>query len=273
MVLMKLCVRSLFRVNPGAALLIGVIAMGGAVSGQQSNSFRADVRSDAADSTRQAAQAPVVTPEMRGDIFMARKRYREAVDAYQEGGETAVLLNKTGIAYHQLLELDAAKKYYEKAIKANPKYGEALNNLGTIYYAKKSYRRALGYYKKALRYNPKSASVYSNLGTAYFSRKNYPEAMKAYEIAMSLDPEVFEHHNAAGVLMQERTVEDRARFHYYQAKLYAKNGMQERALLALRKALEEGLKERDKIQDEPDFAAMKELPEFKEILASHPRVL
>ena len=247
----------------------GVIA-GVPTAAQQPKSFLApDVRSDVAESTK----PPAITPEMRGDIMMARKRFREAVDAYQEGGETAVLLNKTGIAYHQMIELDAAKKYYEKSIKANPAYPEALNNLGTIYYAKKSYRRALTYYKKALRLNPKSASVYSNLGTAYFARKNYSEAMTAYETAIALDPEVFEHHNSAGVLMQERAVEDRAKFHYYQAKLYAKNGMQDRALLALRKSIEEGLKERDKIQDEPDFAAMRELPEFKEILASHPRVL
>ena len=75
-----------------------------------------------------------VTPETRGDIFMARKMYREAVEAYKEGPKgDAVLLNKTGIAYHQMLELGAAKRYYEQAIRAKSDYAEAINNLGTVY--------------------------------------------------------------------------------------------------------------------------------------------
>src|ERR1051326_1352797 len=124
------------------------------------------------------AQAPAqkITPETRGDIFMARKMYREAVEAYKEGPKNdPVLLNKTGIAYHQMLDLGAAKKCYEMAIRAKPDYAEAINNLGTVYYAAKSYRRAINQYKKALRYSPESASIYSNLGTAYFARKNYKE--------------------------------------------------------------------------------------------------
>src|SRR6202158_1206227 len=61
----------------------------------------------AADSQRPGY---VVTPEMRGDIFMARKMYREAAEAYKEGPkDSAVLLNKTGIAYHQMLELGPAE--------------------------------------------------------------------------------------------------------------------------------------------------------------------
>ncbi len=97
----------------------------------------------------------MITPEVRGDIFMARKMYREAAEAYKEGPkDSAVLLNKTGIAYHQMLELGTAEKYYRRAIKVNPKYAEAINNLGTIYYARKSYRRAVNEYKKALRLNP-----------------------------------------------------------------------------------------------------------------------
>ncbi|MGH9666061.1 MAG: tetratricopeptide repeat protein [Bryobacteraceae bacterium] len=132
-----------------------------------------------------------ISAEMRGDIFMARKMYREAIDAYQQGGGSAVLVNKIGIAYHQLLEFKTAKKYYERAIRIDPKYSEAVNNLGTIYYATKSYRRAIKQYKKALRLNPNSASIYSNLGTGYFARRKYKRAAEAYQQALALDPNVF----------------------------------------------------------------------------------
>lgn len=214
-----------------------------------------------------------LTPEMRGDIHMARKEFREAVEEYKAAPQTAILINKIGIAYHQMMEIGTAKQYYQRSIKLDKQYAEAINNLGTVYYIERSYRRSLNTYKKALKYSPNSASIWSNYGTAQFARKKYAEAMKAYETAMSIDPDVFEHRSSAGVLLQERTVEERAKFHYFQAKLYAKQGMSDRALLYLRKALEEGYKDRDKLKDEPDFVKLRELPEFQELLALQPRVL
>src|SRR5271156_1568955 len=58
-----------------------------------------------------------VSNELRGDIMMAKKMYREAIDTYKQIPESAVIENKIGIAYHQLTELDRAKRYYERAIK------------------------------------------------------------------------------------------------------------------------------------------------------------
>src|SRR5215471_10640732 len=118
-----------------------------------------------------AERTPPLSAEMRGDIFMARKMYLEAIEAFNEGSsKDAVLRNKAGIAYHQLQQLDKAQKCYEQAVKLNPKYHEALNNIGTIYYSKKSYRRAINYYRRALKLEPDQASMHSNLGMAYFAR-------------------------------------------------------------------------------------------------------
>ena len=230
-------------------------------------------------STPQAVQSPpnlvnpLVTPEMHGDIFMAKKMFREAVDAYKDGDNSALLLNKTGIAYHQLQDLDDAKKYYTRAVKANPRYSEAINNLGTVEYSRKNYRRAISLYKKALREAPRSASIYSNLGTGYFARKDYKAASEAFETALELDPEVFEHRGTHGVLLQEKSVEERAKFHFYLARLYAKSGSVDRALMYMRKALEEGFKDRKKFLEDPEFAALREHPEYKTIMAMEQRVL
>ena len=222
----------------------------------------------------QTAPQQQITPEMRGDIFVARKMYREAIEAYQEGPRNdPVLLNKTGIAYHQMLDLRTARKYYERSIKLKPTYAEAINNLGTIYYASRSYRRAVSQYKKALRYSPNSASIYSNLGTAYFARKNYKAASEAYQKALAIDPDVFEQRSNRGVLLPEPSIQERSKFHYYLAKTYAKAGMDDRALLYIRKAIEEGFRDKKKLQDEPEFAKLRDRPEFKELLALEPRVL
>ncbi len=220
-----------------------------------------------------ANPVPELTPERRGDILMARKMFREAIDLYKEGPDTAVTWNKVGIAYHQLLDIPDAKKNYEHALRMKPDYSEAVNNLGTVYYAQKSYRRAIKQYKKALAIAPKSASIYSNLGTAYFARKNYKEAAEAYQIALSLDPEVFEHRSSYGILLQERNVTERAKFHYYLAKTYAKAGVNDRALLYLRKALEEGFTEKRKLMEDAEFAILRTTLEFQQLLTLEPRVL
>ncbi|PWU04875.1 MAG: hypothetical protein C5B51_15930 [Terriglobia bacterium] len=217
--------------------------------------------------------SPTLTPEARGDIMMARKMYREAIEAFQsDNSKTAAVYNKIGIAYHQLQQLNLAKKNYEQAVRLKRDYAEAFNNIGTVYYAQKSYRRAIGYYQRALKLS-ESASIYSNLGTAYFARKQYKEATEAYQEAFNRDPDVFEHKNNYGTLLQDRNVEERAKFHYYLAKMYAKSGRTELALQYVRKALEEGFKERNKLTEDPEFQAIRDTPEFKELLALEPRVL
>jgi tetratricopeptide (TPR) repeat protein len=220
---------------------------------------------------------PALTPEQRGDIYMAHKEYREAIDVYRQGSpKDPILLNKIGIAYHQMMQLDTARKNYEQAVKLKPDYMEALNNLGTVYYARKNYRRAIHWYSRALKVAPeeaRSASVYSNLGTAQFSRKEYEKATVSYQKALALDPNVFERQSSYGVLLEERSVEERAKYHYYLAKLYAKDGRNELAIQYLRKALEEGFKEKKKLDEEPDFAGLRDIPAFKELLNREPRVL
>ncbi len=237
---------------------------------QTANGFRAA----AVDKTTPDMTARNLSPELRGDIYMARKMYREAAETYQLGPkDSAVLANKTGIAYHQLLQFDTARKWYERAAKLNPKYAEAINNAGTIYYTKKSYRRAITQYRKAIELQPDAASFWSNLGVAYFARKNFTEAEAADQKALSLDPEVFEHHSTGGVVIQQMSVEDRARWHYWRAKMYAKAGQVDNALLNIRKSLEEGFKERDKFTKEPEFALLKNNDEFKLLLATEQKVL
>ncbi len=215
-----------------------------------------------------------LSPMQRGDILMARKMYREAIETYREGiRNVAVLYNKIGIAYHQLLDFKSAMENYQMALRLDPTYAEAINNIGTIYYAQRKHKRAIREYKKALKLAPESASIYSNLGTAYFARKKYKDAFAAYQKALELDPNVFEHRNTAGSLLQERSVQERAKFHFYLAKAYARAGMFDRALLYMRKALEEGFRDRDKFRNDPDFKQLQGNEEFERLLAMEPRVL
>jgi tetratricopeptide (TPR) repeat protein len=241
---------------------------------QQNPATASGLRASAASAPLNSPRTPLLTTEMRGDIYMARKMYREAIDTYREGpSDSAIIANKIGIAFHQMMQFDLAKKNYERAIKLDPKYPEAINNLGTIYYTQNNYRRAIRYYKRALKYSGPSASIEANLGAAYFSKKDYKRATECYDRALRLDPDIFEHHSTFGTLLQERTIAERATFHLYLAKTYAKSGAKERALIYLRKALEEGIKDRKKIPEMPEFASLKTDPAFKELLAQNPKPL
>jgi len=64
-----------------------------------------------------------------------------------------------------------------------------------------------------------------------------------------------------------------ALFHLYLAKTYAKAGANGRALSYLRKALEEGVKNRNKLADMPEFAVLRSTPEFLDLLAVDPKPL
>lgn len=259
-----------FRGFVFACLALGTAV--GAANNQDNGISSGNLR--AANNVPPAPATTSISPELRGDIYMARKMYREAIDEYRLASPNSpVVANKIGIAFHQLMQLNLAKKNYEAAIKLEPKYAEAINNLGTVYYAEKSYRRAIGLYKRALRYSTSMASVDANLGAAYFARKDYKEASRWYAEALRLDPDVFEHHSGFGTLMQERTVTEIAMFHLYLAKTYAKAGNNERAIIYLRKALEEGVKDREKIPGMPEFSTLKEDPAFTQLIAENPKPL
>jgi len=94
----------------------------------------------------------------------------------------------------------------------------------------------------------------------------------AYSRALQLDPDVFENHGLVGTRMMDRSVADRARYHYEMARMYAVSGKNELALQYLRKALEEGFKEKEKLQAK-EFSALRETKEFQDLMATEPRVL
>jgi tetratricopeptide (TPR) repeat protein len=117
-----------------------------------------------------------------------------------------------------------------------------------------------------LKYAPESASILSNLGTALFARRKYTQATEAYLAALKLDPEIFEHRNSVGTLLQERSVQDRAQYYYFMAKAYASAQIYDRALLYLRRAIEEGYTKLDRIPKEPEFEPLLENAEFQALV-------
>lgn len=205
-------------------------------------------------------------PEERGDILMARGRYLEAVEAYREAPSTATVLNKMGIAYQHLSAVDLAKKDYQKALLIRPDYPEAINNLGAAYFAKRDYKKAIRLYRKAMKLMPDSAIVAANLGTAYFARRDYRHGLDAYQLAFRLDPNVFRMDNGS-VIPAPSDRSDRAQQDFCVAELFAEVGNQQQAIEYLRKALDEGFKDVNKIKEDRVFAQLRQTSEFAQLMA------
>jgi predicted Zn-dependent protease len=212
--------------------------------------------------------------EKIADSLRVQKLYADAVDYYRaalpKANNPDVLYNKKGIAELLMLRLGEAKKSFERAIKANRQNAEAYNNIGVVHYEERNYRRAIRFYNKAIELSPDSASFHSNLGSAYFSKKDYERANQEYARALTLDPEVFEHHSPAGVSMHATTLEDRARFSYVIAKMYAKAGDTDHCLQYLRKAMEEGFAVVQNFAKDREFDNYRKDSRFVSLLAQKP---
>jgi tetratricopeptide (TPR) repeat protein len=208
-----------------------------------------------------------LSPEMQGDLYMARRQYVAAINAYQHAElKKSLTWTKIGVAYHHLFAMDEAMKAYEMALRLDSHNGDALNNIGAVYHAKRDYGKASKYYKKALKYSPHSAAVYCNLGTTYFAAHKYKDAEKAYGRAFAIDPNAFNHDTSASI-DEGSTKEERIAQNYYLARAFARAGQRDQALFYLRKAFDEGFHDRRKLKDEQDFAMLRTTLEFKQLMA------
>ena len=218
--------------------------------------------------------SPREAAEMRADILMARKEYSDAAGAYIQilinDPKNAQLMNKIGVAYQQLGDLDRSERFYKRAMHADKKFASAANNCGTIEYEKKHYSKAISLYTKALDLHSDLPTVYSNLGYAYFADKQYPQAMDSFQKALALDPTIFDRRGLGGTIVQQRTATDPGLFYFYVAKTYAQAGDVERAAHYLKLARDDGYAGFLSAQTDPAFAKVIKDPALQEVLHEPP---
>ena len=147
-------------------------------------------------------------------------------------------------------------------------FADAYNNLGVVFYEERKYGAAVKEYRQSHCDGRISASFFSNLGAALFAKKEFEPAVLAYQQAMDLDPDVFERTSRGGVQAQLPSPEDRARYDYTVAKLYAKMGFSDRSLEYLRKAMEEGYKDFKNVYKDVEFAELRKDKRFTELVAT-----
>ncbi|SRR6266496_1534930 len=221
-----------------------------------------------------APEASAEALERRGDELNAEKNYLDAMAYHQaalrKNPGSASLLNKIGMSQLLLRRLREARKSFEQALKVDRNYANAYANLGVVYYEDRSYGKAIKYYDKAIALQADAAVFYNNRGAAYFNKKQYEKASLDYAKALDLDPDIFEPSSRAGVQASIPSPEDRARYSYVLAKIYAKAGENERSLHYLKKAIEDGYKGIGNVYKDNEFSALRKDPRFAELMAAKP---
>ena len=224
-----------------------------------------------------APDATAAALEQQADLLRSQKLYLDALDYYRAAlakkQNDPHLLNKIGITELMMQRYREARKSFERSIHYDHAFADAHNNLGVILYESKKYGAAVKEYEKAIAQDAESASFYSNLGAAYFSKRDFERAVAAYQRALELDSEVFSRTSRTGVQAQLPSPEDRARYDYTVAKLYAKMGFSDQSLEYLKRAMEAGYKDLKNVYKDVEFAELRKNPRFAELMNAKTTVI
>jgi serine/threonine-protein kinase len=127
-----------------------------------------------------------------GVLYMRAGRYEEAIRAFTEitakQPDSPFGYQLLGTVHATMLDLDAATRDYETALKHGGSFG-TYSALGTVYYLQGRFEDAADRYQQAIKLRPRNATTHWNLGDAYRRLGRKPEARRAYEEAARLSDE------------------------------------------------------------------------------------
>lgn len=224
------------------------------------------------DPDQSKAMATMTVPELEkaADALRAQKDYEQAIVYFQaalrKDPRNAVIYNKMGMAELKKGDMASARTHFQKAAKLNPRYSDALNNIGAVDYAQENFGSAAKYFKKAVAREETRATFHVNLGAAWFGQNKLDRAISEYTRALELDPEVLNTSSRAGVSAQISSPEERAKYSYMMAKIYARRGDVESCLRCLRKAKEDGYREIANVYKDEEFANLRHDTRLSEVV-------
>lgn len=208
--------------------------------------------------------------EANADVARTHKDYPLAIQYFQaalkKDRKNALLYNKLGLAQLKNNELVAARVSFQNAVKCNPKYADAVNNIGAVAYIQRNYGPAVKHFKKAVALEETRPSFHVNLGAAWFSQKKIERALAEYTRALELDPDALKQESKIGVTAQIASPEERARYSYMLAKIYAKRGDIEGCLMCLRKAKEDGYRDLANVYKDEEFSRLRSNPQLHDVV-------
>jgi len=196
-------------------------------------------------------------------------------------GRTNLGLNATiniGLAYLNLGKLKEAEHCFRKNLLLTT---SSYFNLGLALHRQKKYDEALQNFLRAVELVPDDAEYWDLVGNAYLELKQLDEAQKALEKAIEIDPTYPLAHYDLGVVFsrikgresdamkmfrQAITLNPDIHLPYYAiACLYSLQNRKRSALDYLRKAIQQGFKDREHLDNDHDLDSLRDDDEFQKI--------
>ena len=128
--------------------------------------------------------------EILGLALMSLDRLDEAAPSLVRATEAASpeAFNNLGILRRKQGRIHEAIAAFERAIRGNPTFADALCNLGNAHYSKKQFEAATRYFGRAVAANPAHADAQAALGQALGALGRHAEAIPILTAAVELRP-------------------------------------------------------------------------------------
>ncbi|MFN0730208.1 tetratricopeptide repeat protein [Polaribacter gochangensis] len=124
------------------------------------------------------------------------ERYEEAIQNYlitlELDDPTAFVFVRIGECYQKLNDLDAATKYFKKAVHEDPLLDKAWLLLTNLFQEEEQYQKALYYIRKALHIDDSNPMYWKKYAEISLKLNFYEEAVKAFEKCLDLEDESLE---------------------------------------------------------------------------------
>ena len=164
--------------------------------------------------------------------YCKQKKWEKAAHACHEmlqvDPHNAEAYKLLGNIMQQQGEATDSMGFYAKAVALQPHFPEVYSNLGTVYASQKDWETAVLYYQKAIEQDATFAPAYWNLARVWRSLDRSEDEFRCKAFALKLQPEF-------------GTAQD----HYQLGESFEKEGLEEEAIAAYRRAVER----------DPDFLA------------------
>jgi len=131
--------------------------------------------------------------QMTGALLEDKRKYAEAIDAYQKALQLSPELMGVrfalGNTYWQMQNLDEALVWLKDELARNPHHALASYRVGTIYLSKGSTDLAVPFLEKAVQANPAMLGAQQDLAKAYTSLGRHDDAVAKLKLVAQADPE------------------------------------------------------------------------------------
>jgi len=207
-----------------------------------------------------------------------------AARGQDKAADAAAQQNARGAALIKEGKFEEAAAELEKAAEASPKSAVVQSNLAYAYDRQGRVEEAVAAYRKALELDPANAIVRNNLANLYSKQGNYDDAAKEFEDLVQRDPG-----NATAKASLESALKNKTiaqdkndqissaaqaadakpkdpQAAYNAARVYARLGDADQALVWLNKALDLGYDQFDYLSLDPSLVSLRKDPRFLKLL-------